>query len=107
MDQKTIFLIILGMALVTYMPRLIPAWYLSSRALPTFAQRWLRLVPVAVLAALLFPELLLQGNRMNLQPGNLFLLASIPAALVAWRTRSLVGAVVTGMVLVAAGRFFF
>jgi branched-subunit amino acid transport protein len=105
-DQKTIFLIILGMAIVTYLPRLIPAWFLSSRALPDVFRRWLRVVPVAVLAALLFPELLVQGTQFNFQLENLFLLASIPAALVAWRTRSLVGAVLTGMAVVAACRFF-
>ncbi len=90
---------------MTYGPRLLPAWFLSSRALPDLAERWLRLVPVAVLAALLLPELLVQNGQLNSRPDNLFLLASIPAALVAWRTRSLVGAVLTGMILVAAGRY--
>jgi branched-subunit amino acid transport protein len=107
MDQKTIFLTILGMMLVTYLPRLAPVWFLSSRSLPPLARRWLRLVPVAVLSALLFPSLLMQGGQVNTRWDNLFLLAAIPAALVAWRTRSLFGAVLTGMALVAAGRYFF
>ena len=107
MDQKTIFLTILGMTLVTYLPRLAPVWFLSSRTLPPLVRRWLRLVPVAVLSALLFPALLVQGGQINTRLDNLFLLAAIPAALVAWRTRSLFGAVLTGMALVAAGRFFF
>ena len=107
MDQKAIFLTIVGMMLVTYLPRLAPVWFLSSRTLPPLVGRWLRLVPVAVLSALLFPSLLVQGGQINTRLDNLYLLAAVPAALVAWRTRSLFGAVLTGMVLVAAGRFFF
>ena len=107
MDQKTIFLIIIGMTAVTYLPRLAPVWFLSSRNLPDLVRRWLRLVPVAVLSALLLPALIMQGNQVIPRLDNLYLLAAIPAALVAWRTRSLFGAVLTGMVLVAAGRFFF
>ena len=106
MDQKAIFLTIVGMMLVTYLPRLAPVWFLSSRTLPPLARRWLRLVPVAVLSALLFPALVMQGGQINTRLDNLYLLAAIPAALVAWRTRSLFGAVLTGMALVAAGRFF-
>ncbi len=106
MDQKVIFLTIIGMMLVTYLPRLAPAWFLSTRTLPPLVTRWLRLVPVAVLSALLFPSLLVQAGQINVRWDNLYLLAAIPAALVAWRTRSLFGAVLTGMVLVAAGRFF-
>jgi len=106
MDQKTIFLTILGMTLVTYLPRLAPVWFLSSRSLPPLVRRWLRLVPVAVLSALLFPSLLMQAGQFNTRLDNLYLLAAVPAALVAWRTRSLFGAVLTGMVLVVAGRYF-
>ena len=54
MDQQTTVLItLLGMGLVTYLPRLLPAWFLRGRELPPFLVAWLRYVPVAVLAALL------------------------------------------------------
>ena len=107
MDQKTIFLTVLGMTVVTYLPRLAPAWFLSSRQLPSLVTRWLRLVPVAVLSALSLPALIVQGGQINTRLDNLYLLAAIPVALVAWKTRSLFGAVLTGMVLVAAARYFF
>ena len=61
MDQQRVFLTILGMAVVTYLPRLMPTWFLSSRSLPHWLVVWLRFVPVAVLSAMLFPSVLTDG----------------------------------------------
>jgi branched-subunit amino acid transport protein len=105
MDQKVVLLTILGMAVVTYLPRLLPVYFLSSRSLPPLVVDWLRYVPVAVLAAMLFPSLLVQGDQVLVAPGNLFLWAAFPTLLVAWKTRSLFGSVMVGVVLVAAARY--
>jgi branched-subunit amino acid transport protein len=107
MDQKVILITILGMALVTYIPRLLPVYFLSSRSLPPLAVAWLRYVPVAVLAAMLFPSLLVQENQVVLGPGNRFLWAALPTLLVAVRTRSLFGSVIVGTIVVAGARFVF
>jgi branched-subunit amino acid transport protein len=104
MDQKTIFLTILGMALVTYIPRLLPVWLLSSRSLPKVVVAWLHYVPVAVLAAMLFPAIVVQGSQVDLSLNNLFLLAAFPTLLVAWKTRSLFASVITGTVVLAVAR---
>ena len=104
MDQRTVFLIILGMAAVTYLPRLLPTWLLSSRDLPRWLVIWLRNVPVAVLAAMLLPAITIRGGELSVGPHNLFLLAALPTLLVAWRTRSLFGSVVTGIIVVALAR---
>lgn len=106
MDQSTVFLTIMGMLLVTYLPRLLPVWLLATRKLPEVVITWLRYVPAAVLAAMLFPAILLQGQKLYLRPENLYLLAFFPTLLVAWKTKSLFGAVVAGMALVALGRLF-
>jgi len=104
MDQQSIFLTILGMAAVTYLPRFLPTWLLSSRSLPRWLVRWLKNVPVAVLAAMLFPAIIAQGGSVAVDLRNLFLLAAFPTVLVACKTRSLFGSVITGVVLVALGR---
>ncbi len=80
-------------------------YFLSSRSLPPLVVDWLRHVPVAVLAAMLFPSLLIEGDQVVLAPSNLFLWAAFPTLLVAWKTRSLFGSVMVGMVLVAAARY--
>lgn len=105
MDQTAIFLTILGMGLVTYLPRLLPVWFLSSRSLPPLVIAWLRFVPVAVLAALLLPGLLIREGQTDLGFDNLFLWAAIPAMLVAWKTKNFFGTVLTGMGLVALLRW--
>lgn len=104
MDQKAVFLTILGMALVTYIPRLLPVWVLSSKSLPPLVVKWLRYVPVAVLAAMLFPSLLVQEGHIDVGLDNLFLWAAVPTFLIAWKKRSLFGAVIVGMVVVAVAR---
>ncbi|MGE4505019.1 MAG: AzlD domain-containing protein [Desulfovibrionaceae bacterium] len=107
MNSQTIFLTILGMAAVTYVPRLAPAWLLSSRTLPPAFSRFLGFVPTAVLAALLVPSLVVHEGGLDFSPQNIFLWAAVPTLLVAWRTRSFFGAVATGVVLVAGARLLF
>jgi branched-subunit amino acid transport protein len=104
MDQTAILVTILGMAGVTYAPRLLPIWWLSSRSIPESVVLWLRYVPVAVLAAMLFPAVMVSEGGLDLELGNLFLAAAFPTGLVAWKTRSLFGSVLTGMTVVALGR---
>ena len=106
MDQKVVFLTIIGMLAVTYVPRMVPLVALASRTLPESVVRWLSFVPAAVLASMLFPALLLKDGHFNFAPDNYFLWAAIPAFLLAWRTKSFFGTVALGMVLVAAGRYF-
>jgi branched-subunit amino acid transport protein len=101
MDQTRVFLTLVGMGLVTYLPRLLPVWLLSSRRLPAAVVTWLRYVPASVLAAMLFPAIFTQQGALNLQPGNLSLWAALPTLLVAWKTRSLFYAVVTGIAAIA------
>jgi len=107
MDQEIVFLTIVGMLAVTYIPRMVPLVALASRTLPEPVVRWLSYVPAAVLSSMLFPALLLKDGRFDVTPSNYFLWAAIPAFLLAWRTRSFFGTVALGMALVAAGRYFF
>ena len=93
-----------GMLAVTYLPRVLPVWLFASKSLPPLVSAWLRFVPVAVLAAMLLPSLVVSENHLDLTPHNLFLWAAIPTFLVAWKTHSLFGSVITGMLVVAAAR---
>ena len=95
------------MMLVTFIPRLVPVWVLASKSLPQPVVTWLRYVPVAVLAAMLFPAIVVQDNQIDVGLSNLFLLAAFPTLLVAWRTKSLFGSVIVGAVVVAVARYVF
>ncbi len=106
MEQSTIFITILGMGVVTFLPRLLPILVLSSKKLPPLVVAWLRLIPAAVLAAMLLPSLVISENELDFSISNLFLWAAIPTFFAAWKTRSLFGSVIVGMLIVAIGRYF-
>ena len=106
MDQKIIFITILGMGMVTYLPRLLPVLLLSSKKLPPLVIAWLRFIPVAVLAAMLLPSLVVNdATQLDFSSSNLFFWAAIPTFLVAWKTRSLFDSVIVGMVVVSLARY--
>jgi len=60
-----IFLLVLGMCLVTMIPRLIPVFIVDRIQFPTWVSNWLKGVPYAALGALIFPGIL------SVQKGNM------------------------------------
>lgn len=100
-------LLIVAMALVTYIPRWFPLFFLSQRKLPQWFVEWLDLIPVAILSALVFSDLFVAGSPRHLDVLQLKSIVAIPAFLFALKTKSLGGTVIVGMVLFwLAGRLF-
>ena len=91
--------LLLGMGLVTYIPRWLPLFFLSDRKLPAWFVEWLDLIPAAILSALLIPELVLNGSPRRLDLFTPELLVAIPTFIFAWFTKSLGGTVIIGMAL--------
>ena len=80
---------------------------LSQMELPKWAIRWLKHIPVAVMAALLTQDLLLSENEFSISANILKLLAAIPAFIIAIITKSLLGTVVAGIICMAILRLVF
>jgi branched-subunit amino acid transport protein len=91
-----LWLALLVGGLLTYLLRL-SFIALSGREFPSWLERSLRYVPPAVLTAILFPELFMQGGALDISLGNNRLLAGMVAILVAWRTRSMLLTILAGM----------
>ena len=106
MDQQTLFLTILGMAAVTYVPRVLPLLVLARRTLPDAVIRWFGFIPAAVLAAMLLPALTVTDQGFDFSEQNVFLWAALPCFLTGWKTKSAAATVAVGMACVAAGRYF-
>ncbi len=85
------------MMLATYPVRLAPLLALSARKLPEPLVRWLRYVPPAVFAALVFPGLLLRNGQPAVTPTNGYLWAGAATFVVALATRNLSKAVAAGI----------
>jgi len=104
MSQQTkIYLVIFGMWLANYLPRMIPMVILSKLKIPEPVIQWLGFVPVAVLAAILLPSLVMPEPAQQLSLGvqNKYLIAALPSFAVAVKTRSLVWTLLAGMLAMA------
>ena len=98
-----LLLCILGMTLVTLIPRVLPVTLLAGRELPPLLTRWLSFVPAALVA----PDLLLADGKLNIAGDNLFLIATFPTLLICWYKKgSLFGALAVGMGTVALIRYW-
>jgi branched-subunit amino acid transport protein len=88
------FLAVLLMALVTYLPRVLPLAIFHKEIKSTYIKSFLQYVPFAVLGALTFPDILFSTGTLATA-----LCGTIVALLLAYRERSLVivalGAILT------------
>lgn len=55
MQNRDIYLMILGMTLVTYLPRVLPAFLMGRIKLNARVGRFLQLIPYTAMTALVFP----------------------------------------------------
>lgn len=99
MPETEYILLIVGMGLVTYIPRYLPLFVLAQRNLPRWFVEWLDMIPVAILSALVFSEIFLSGSPRHLDLLQIKSLVAIPTFLIALKTKSLGGTVISGMIL--------
>lgn len=93
----TAWLTIFAAGLITFATRLSFILLFERIQIPTWLRRALRFVPVAVLSAIILPELVFQDGALAVTPTNPRLLAGIIAILVAWRTKNILLTLISGM----------
>lgn len=91
-----ITLVVIG--LLTFLTRLSFIVLFGRWQPPAWLQRALRFVPPAVLTAIIFPELVIRDGQVAVWPPNPRLLAGLLAGWVAWRTKSALLTILSGMV---------
>ena len=103
-----IYVIILGMAAVSYFSRELPFILLKGRKLKPAIVQWMSFIPTAVLAALLLPALILDSktNSFFISISNDFLLAGIATFIFSYFVENLFAVVVFGIVFLAILRNF-
>jgi branched-subunit amino acid transport protein len=97
-----IWLIMILAGLLTYSLRLSFIVLVGRRDISPRYLRILRYVPAAVLSAIIFPETLYPDGMLELTIANPRLPAALLAALVAWRTRSVVLTILVGVAALIA-----
>jgi branched-subunit amino acid transport protein len=80
------------MALVTYIPRMLPIIYLNNKRLPKSAKKFLYFIPYAALGALIFP-----GVLSSTKTPESALLGSIVSIVLAFLRLNLVLVVIGGI----------
>jgi branched-subunit amino acid transport protein len=91
------WLLILGLALTSFIPRASFILLLARWPVPAPVQRALRYVPAAVFSAILVPALVMTNGVVDAGYDNPRLLAGILAGAIAWRTRNTLLTIVAGM----------
>jgi branched-subunit amino acid transport protein len=90
-------LTLLAAGIATYLTRLSFIALAHRGTAPAWIIRPLRLVPAAVLSALVLPAVLAPQGMVQLWPLSPRALAGMVAVLVAWKTRSILLTLVVGM----------
>ncbi len=107
MDHGTLILTILGMSAVTLGLKVGPIALLARRRLPPALVDTIRPLPIAILAALLVPNVLMPQGTLAIEPGNFFIWGVAAALSVRLATKNLLATVLTGMASVAVLRLVF
>lgn len=93
-----LWILILGMAIVTYLPRMLPMLVLSKRTIPKKLTKWMSFIPVSIFSALIFSDIFFWAGDLTINPFvNLKLLPSILTAGVAYYTKSLLWSMIVGV----------
>ena len=92
-----VLLLIVLSAAVTLSVRVLPFLTAHRLRLSPLAVAWFRLLPPAVLAALLLPELLLPGGRLITTLWSPDLMAAAISVAIALKTRSIMLTIIAGM----------
>ncbi len=106
-STASLWITILIAGLITYGIRLSFILFFGGKEMPTWLRRALRLVPPAVLSAIIFPALFISDGQVYISLANDRLVAGSLAILVAWRTRSAIWTLVVGMAALWILQYFF
>lgn len=105
--NRHVLILIIGMAVVTYIPRFIPILLLSKKEISPAFSRWMSFIPVSIFAALVASDIFFWESSFSLNPiENIKLIPSILVLVVAFKTKSLLWSMLVG-VLLMTGLYFY
>ena len=81
MNRVNIWLLILGMTVVTYVPRALPAVLIEKMHFSPKVEKFLKLIPYTAMAALIFPSVLSADAARS----EIGIIGGVTAAVLAWK----------------------
>ena len=94
----TEWMLIVGMAFLTFIPRYIPFALAGKVSIPTWLSQALSFVPIAVLTIIIVQSALIRDQQISASLQNHHLMAAITAFFVAIITRHLFLTIIVGLV---------
>ena len=91
--NKTVLLLIIGMAVVTYIPRAIPAVFIDKMKFGRKTERFLQLIPYTAMAALIFPGVF----SVDAERQYIGIVGGLVAVFLAWRRTPVIVCVVAAI----------
>lgn len=106
MSQSSLWLTVMLASLITILLKTGPVTLLKGDSLPFLLRRWLDFVPVAVMAALVGPDVFIYDGKFDISFSNLFFLVSIPTLVIAIISKNYFVTIAAGIGLVIVARYF-
>ncbi|WP_073153358.1 AzlD domain-containing protein [Paramaledivibacter caminithermalis] len=91
---------LIGMGIVTYIPRCVPLLFLAKHRKSEKLNKWLQYIPVAIFSALIFPDIFIKNQQLVLL--DVKILISLVVFVVALKSKSIGISIMTGL-----GMFYF
>lgn len=103
--RTEIFLIIMGMATVTFLTRFTPVAIFRKTGVPLWFERWMKHVPTGILTALIIPALLLPKGHLDISIENHYLLAGMVAVMATYLFRNIIVSMSLGLAVMVSLRW--
>lgn len=100
------FIVLVMAGLVTWLPRISPFVLVRFGKLPTWLQSFLAFIPLSLMTALFFENLIVIKTGHFPSINWITVLATIPTLLTIWRTKSIMWTVLVGIISMAILRTF-
>lgn len=101
MSNTSIWVIIIGVSVVSLLPRILPVALFSRFEFPPFVKKWLSFVAPAVLGALTALSVFAPGDKIDLSIHNHYIWAFLPTLAAAIKTKSLFYTLLIGILAMA------
>ncbi len=98
-------LLIVGMMVVTFVPRMLPLLMASRVRLPASVELALNYVPIAVLTIIITQTVFFQQGVFNTTPSNPYLWASVTAMFIAVIQKRLIVTIASGLFVFALCKY--
>ena len=101
MDNTNIWLIIIGVSIISLSPRILPVALLSRFEFPAIIEEWLSFVAPAVLAGLTAVSVLAPDGVIDISINNIYIWAFLPTVIAAVKTKNLFVTLLAGIAAMA------